>query len=62
MAGRYDDEAVAAVSKLRRSSEGRAVPLPGTCEVGDAVMAVLAAGFSRGEVGKPTIPYARLGG
>ena len=48
------------VSKLRRSAEGRAVPLPGTCEATDEIITLLAAGFSRGEVAKPAIPYARL--
>jgi len=51
-----------AVGKLRRSAEGRAVPLPGTYSVDDEVITLLAAGFARGEPGSPAIPYARLEG
>jgi len=51
-----------AVRKLRRSAEGRAVPLPGTYSVDDEVITLLAAGFARGEPGSPAIPYARLEG
>lgn len=50
-----------AVSKLRRSAEGRAVPLPGVHVVTDALISQLAAGFSRGEPGKLAVPYARMG-
>ena len=49
-----------AVSKLRRSAEGRAVPLPGTHKPNDDVLTLLAAGFARGDPGNPAIPYARL--
>ncbi len=49
------------ISRLRRSAEGRAVPLPGVCQPDDNVLTLLAAGFARGEVAKPAIPYARLG-
>jgi hypothetical protein len=51
---------VAAVSKLHRSAEGRAVPLPGTHVINDEVLTLLAAGFALGEPGSPSIPYARL--
>ncbi len=47
------------VLKLRRSAEGRAVPLPGIVEPSDEVVTLLAAGFARGEPGSPAIPYAR---
>lgn len=47
-------------SKLRRSAENRAVPLPGTRQPDDETLALLAAGFARGEPGSPAIPYARL--
>jgi hypothetical protein len=47
-----------AVEKLRRSAEGRAVLLPEVVNVDDEVVTLLAAGFSRGEPGKPAIPYA----
>lgn len=49
-----------AVARLRRSAEGRSVPLPGTHAAGDEVITLLAAGFARGEVGNPAVPYARL--
>jgi hypothetical protein len=49
-----------AVGKLRRSAENRAVPLAGLHEPNDDVITMLAAGFFRGEVGSPAIPYARL--
>jgi hypothetical protein len=48
------------VRKLRRSAEGRAVPLPGIHRPNDDVPTLLAAGFTRGEPGSPAIPYARL--
>lgn len=50
------------VGRLRRSAEGRAVPLPGTYSVDDEAITLLAAGFARGEPGSPAIPYARLEG
>ena len=49
-----------AVSKLRRSAEGRSVPLPGTYRPNDETITLLAAGFARSEQGNPAIPYARL--
>ena len=48
------------VAKLRRSAEFRAVPLSGTFRPNDAIITLLAAGFARGELGNPAIPYARL--
>ena len=48
------------VAGLRRSSENRAVQIPGTHQPNDDVITLLAAGFARGEVGAPSIPYARL--
>jgi len=48
-----------AVGKLRRSAEGRSVPLPGTHPASDELITLLAAGFARGEVGSLAIPYAR---
>jgi hypothetical protein len=47
------------VRKLRRSAESRAVPIPGLHLPNDDILTLLAAGFSRGEVGNPAIPYAR---
>lgn len=49
-----------AASKLRRSAEGRAVPLPGFHVVTDPLITQLASGFSRGEPGKLAVPYARM--
>ena len=48
------------VRKLRRSAENRAVPIPGTHRPSDHIVTLLASGFSRGEIGSPAIPYARL--
>lgn len=60
--GLIDQSNLDAVAKLRRSAEGRSVPLPGTHEPNDEVITLLAAGFGRGEKGNPAIPYARLEG
>jgi hypothetical protein len=51
---------VDAVGKLRRSAEGRSVPLTGIHQPNDEIITLLAAGFARGEKGNPAIPYARL--
>jgi hypothetical protein len=48
------------VSRLRRSAEGRAVPLPGVHAVTNELLLTLAASFSRGEAGKLAVPYARI--
>jgi hypothetical protein len=48
------------IGGLRRTAEGRAVPLPGTHRPNDEIITLLAAGFARGEPGSPAIPYARL--
>ena len=50
------------VSRMRRSAEGRSVPLSGVRRADDETVILLAAGFARGEAGKPAIPYARLAG
>lgn len=55
-----DDATLASVQQLRRSAQGRAVPLPGVHAPSDEVFALLAAAFGKGEVGSPAIPYARL--
>jgi hypothetical protein len=47
------------VRKLRRSAESRAVPIPGVHLPNDGILTMLAAGFSRGEIGNPAVPYAR---
>ena len=54
----HDDK----VSRMRRSAEGRSVPLSGTHRLDDDIVTLLAAGFSRGEPSKPAIPYARVEG
>lgn len=48
-----------AYGKLRRSAEGRAVPLPGVFSGTDADVALLALGFARGEPSALAVPYAR---
>jgi hypothetical protein len=48
-----------AYSRLRRSSEGRAVPLPNPFSGSDADVALLALGFARGEPNALAVPYAR---
>jgi hypothetical protein len=58
--GLATDRDLEAVSRLRRSADGRAVPLPAAFEVTDSLIAQLAAGFVRGEPGKLAVPYARL--
>ncbi len=49
------------VRKMRRSAEDRAVPLSGIRKINDETVSLLAAGYSRGEAGKPAVPYVRLG-
>ena len=53
------DRDLEAYAKLRRSSEGRAVPLPGVFSDNDADVALLALGFGRGEPSALAVPYAR---
>ena len=49
-----------ALSRLRRSAEGRAVPLPGVFSSTDADVTLLALAFARGEKGALAVPYARV--
>ena len=58
--GLIDEPQCAAVGRLRRSAENRAVPIPGTFQPDDDILAVMAAAFARGEPGALAIPYARL--
>ncbi len=44
-------------SHLRRSAEGRAVPLPGFFSGSNEDLSILALGFARGEVGALAVPY-----
>lgn len=53
------DHDLEAYGKLRRSTEGRAVPLPAIFSGTDAEVALLALGFARGEPTAPVVPYAR---
>ncbi|HEY7319740.1 MAG TPA: BrxE family protein [Candidatus Binatia bacterium] len=55
------DHDINSFSKLRRSAEGRAVPLPGIFAGTDEDIALLALGFARGESGALAVPYARRG-
>ncbi len=50
-------EQMEAVGKLRRSAEGRSVQISGASELDDSALTLLAAGFSKGEPGKPAIPF-----
>jgi len=51
-----------AFARLRRSNEGRAVPLPNAFSGSDADVALLGLGFARGEPGSLAVPYARRAG
>jgi hypothetical protein len=55
------DRDLDAYSRLRRSAEGRAVPLPGLFAGNDDDVALLALGFARGQPGALAVPYARRG-
>ena len=48
-------------SRLRRSAEGRAVPISEPFSGADQDIALLALGFARGETGSLVVPYARQG-
>ncbi len=56
------DRDVEAFAKLRRSSEGRAVPLPDPFSGNNGDIALLALGFGRGEPSALAVPYARRTG
>jgi len=53
------DRDLEAYARLRRSAEGRAVPLPGVFTGTNDEVALLALGFARGEPGALAVPYAR---
>lgn len=57
--GNVTDREIEAASRLRRSAEGRAVPLPGVFSGTDEEIAQLALGFARGEEAAPAVPYSR---
>jgi hypothetical protein len=56
-----DDRDVEVYGRLRRSAEGRAVPMPAIFRHSDEHIALLALGFARGEPGALAVPYARRG-
>ncbi len=49
-----------AAARLRRSAQGRAVAIPGTYSGTDHDLALLALGFTLGEVGALAVPFMRL--
>lgn len=55
------DRDVDAYARLRRSAEGRAVPLPAIFGGADDDVTLLALAFARGEPGELAVPYARRG-
>jgi hypothetical protein len=57
-----NDRDIESYSRLRRSAEGRAVPLPGEFSNTDADVALLALGFARGEISALAVPYVRRAG
>jgi hypothetical protein len=54
------DDDVTNISRLRRSTEGKAVPISETGGVDDPLLTLLAGGFFRSEIGKLAVPYARV--
>ena len=57
--GLVGERELEALSRLRRSAEGRAVPLPGVFSGSDEAITLLALGFARGEPGSLAVPYMR---
>lgn len=57
--GLVGDRDLESYARLRRSAEGRAVPLPGVFSETDDDIALLALGFARGEPGALAVPYVR---
>ncbi len=58
--GLVRDEICASVLKQYKSADGRAVALPTAESLNDDAIALLAAGFLKGENGSPVIPYFKL--
>jgi hypothetical protein len=54
-------EDLGGLQRLRRTAEGRAVPLPSVFSPTDSDVTLLALGFARAEVGALAVPYARRG-
>jgi len=57
--GLIDTPTIEAVKSLKRSAEGKAVPLPGTGKADLPTLMLLAAAFSKGEKQKLAVPYIR---
>lgn len=57
--GLVTDHDLQSFSRLRRSAEGRAVPLPGTFGPDNTTIALLASAFARGEPEALAVPYIR---
>ena len=53
------DKDVDSFKSLKRSAEGKAVPLPGMFQPDDETVALLALGFARSEPGALSVHYAR---
>lgn len=51
-----------ATKRMKRGVDQKAVPLGEVPAITDDLIARLAAGFSKGEPGRPVVPYAKLGG
>ena len=58
--GLVGDADIDAFGKLRRSAEGRAVPLPGLFSATEESISALALGFASGETNSLAVPYARV--
>ena len=58
--GLINDKESELFSRLHRSAEGRAVPLPAPFASTNQDITCLALGFARGEPGALAVPYARL--
>jgi len=56
------DEVIGRFKKLKRADDLRSVPLPQSSQLDDQTIALLAAGFSRGEPGKLAVPYLQMEG
>ena len=59
--GLLSDGDIAEVRKLRRAADNRAVPIPGHWRPANDCVALLAAGFFRGEPAQLAVPYIQLG-
>ena len=55
-----DEKDLQHFGRLRRSAEGRAVPLPAAFSGTESDISLLALGFARGELGALAVPYARI--